>query len=610
MAILTSSVTNSTPQAVKMPLGLKLLYDALTPTLLKFKTGNISYNWDTSTSAWGQPPAYKLQTSNGFVNFGVPTGNPINGYPTIVDPGQYTTELGLAAWTQLQSFVATLPSYEMAKLVPQTQLTIMANDSSSFHAVYSELGQSTASAVVTGTITTEVYGEVITQSPVFAKFAEYQTDTRSFIEMRGSSSTPGYLGKRLLLFKSQKSVHNKQKPVGKPISMVDIFDSLSVGLATASLNSRQQNAIQHIAPSTVTVQQAMIIIRTICAGYSSTPGAYDWSITGATNFRPLQPNLSDVNVASYARKILLPDWLVENLRAFAPILAKVGRKQLGPDTGLDVIEWYPVFGLYEGEVALNYSVVPQLLLYMEAPGEIPINYLNATTNNNEQLCLAGDQLDVTITTWNTWMTTFKPYIQLNTFDYESSNSVLSSLVYTRYVVSQPEIDLTKKLPRTKSVNAPRGFALTIDKTRFHQVAPVGMSNQGTQGIVSISGNVNFIESVWSPLLTWWVLPKIVIPTYDTSVAPYRVGFMEPYEISIQSTTYNDLPRFPLLAETWVCLATLFTSTILGTPTDTQTLLTQAAKQGMGGFLGQAMADFAASVTGIPFLSSLGSLIPF
>jgi hypothetical protein len=428
---------------------------------------------------------------------------------------------------------------------------------------------------------------------------------------------------------NETRVKSKPKPIFKPIDMWDVYNSLSYILGTAVELSYKNNATSVISTCPITPQQVHVLLRVIVSAIRYKTFGQGYSYVGASNttFIPMTFSAINENMSSSIRTILLPLAFVENLRGLAVSIVNLGRasgasKDKQKFLKDQLLVFAPVFG-YLGQTQQPYNFT------LDTPGNLPLytpppvseetislpDFTDILTN--VPLAVSGLTLNAIIQQWNDWIQPLSNYMQTSTMDSEHGASALSCLTMTRYCsLTEEESQQQKTKPKTLSKNLKTKFELPenlkVVKLSVVPDAP-GLS------VVAYSANQPTADSVYTEFHARWILPKVLVDQRDAAsirlcINNWQVCFCEPYRIlsSGVSLADNTAPvAYPDINDGFKTFAQqVSTMTFNNKMTTVQLTLDKLQKEGSGGYIGQAIADFAAVTLGMPFLSQLGSLLPF
>jgi len=626
---LTSAFQSTTPMVQRLPLGMKILFDAVSPVDKNFKAGQVSYTWNTEDSGFSVTPSYLFPLGSLSYNMGVPDGtNFVEGYPALKAPSTYTDPLGENAWTEVLAFLEALgKSYNnklpMLEVVDAngTIRTQFKKDVSAFAACYAERGDSTTSPGNVGCISTELFSDTKITAPIFAKFAPYDQFNQSYSETHQFGGTVASLGARMNTFASESAVKNKFKLIMKPIDSFDIYSLLSFILASCIENSQAQDTLTPLSTCPLTPQDVYILLRTMFATYNTASWGMDYFIADKNNFRPYVFPFASAQMSELARNILMPEVLVENLRALTMTRMSAPPSFAGANAKPERTEliWVPVFGEWDDpnvDYYGNYQIGTTNLYSTVAV--TPIRLLDGyVPSQSIFIQINGSQLDKTIVAWNNWINPFSTYTKLAKFSLEGSNAALNSLLYTRYVYSadtNPTLNTAKDKKTKLKEERNERLEKIIIPNRFSgalgSITPI--ENSGIVfNTVNVSGNQVFLDSLWN-VIGSWVLPKVNFFNGTQECNGWAMAFYEPYQIRNASSLTSNFPssqvNYPDLMNIYRSAASGIVKQQYGEIAEQWQLLYKVAEGGQGSVFTQTVADFAAMVTGIPAISTIGSII--
>lgn len=457
--ILIAFMGGSTPELTQAPQWVWEFIYAIKPKTVQEKTGRISYTWNvtsggaTVTSAHVMP-SIVLVSSNGSsqnnVVFGAVTGTGINGFPELIPAGAYSADDGDRA---LQSLFQVFGPEELMPDPGQDKM-VCATDASAFAAVYPEMGVSSLSP---GGISSTHYNETFITSPLFAKFALYQSAVtgawRGWNAAGVSSGSGAYVLLRMLELSRPSHIRNKLRPRFKTYNFDEFYDVLarSVGLAMETSGKEAPGPGSVIPTCPLTPLRVQLILRqALLSIFENEFGQdlfYDEGPDAQTiPWFPFSVCQNGSNLASQGAQMRLPTVLVENIRACMRHTERVSAR-----TGSTIADVIPLLGRYDP------AVFPQLGNYTYDLGGVPTNVftvedaapfslidLSYTSGGTTHYFDANaDQYAVLVEMWNDWVVQINTLVGLSTISGEPGISALSTAFLTNHLVyDPPEIELS------------------------------------------------------------------------------------------------------------------------------------------------------------------------
>lgn len=552
----TSCMKAGTSLITEAPLWYWEIFHALKPKQVAFKTGSISYAWNIRTSgissddnefALGSGPSlYAIWWGTGA------TTNDVNGFPILGPSPPYTDELGLAAMSKLWGFF----NAREVKLVPDPGMSCtMYNDTSAFAVVYPELG---ATYFSVGAFRTTIYSERHIDTPLLAKFAEYQPNGtplyRGWQKAGLGAGSASAVGPAWLDSGKLSMVRNKFAPTVKFYNFDEIFETLSLTLAMASENLAG-SAGQTVTQCPLTCQEAQILLRQAILPFFNNDMYQDLRYDATENVIMLPftvgPNGSSVGTVD----MLLPTFLAENIRCMKSFSARVSKKF---DNA--VVLWHSVLGRPPAyALPTNYQWGIENPLYTTLPDEVSINIIDASAPYNQSIAY----LDLTRThiqqlkeTWNTWITKLSSVLsplvsvtgQKGVRALNCNLNTLHAEIIEPAPIPPPQPTPAQGKPeKRKSMERQQGHIGTdINRLRLAaSVGPVGtsyFSDVGERRVTSVEPQ----KPVAWPFLSKWILPVSFSDNTvgQTSYQAIQTFLVEPSSIGKSSAGGIGTPANP------------------------------------------------------------------
>jgi len=598
-----------------VPLGLLHFLQAIMPTNAKYKTGKIKYAFDLATTQSDMSGIMNYAGVN--YNLGVPGPKTTMtlGYGGIIPPAAYSGSVdGLAAWNAMIAFIQdTARQTPMTRLVPKSYDTFSKGDTSAFALVYPDFGGSLS----VGGPNTEVVSGLKVKIPLYSVLAQYGTLDMVPAEARVSAGSPRFCGARLITMAKEGRLHNKFKPIFKPVDFNDLWASLNYIIGTglerlSQTNLTNQSTITYECP--LTAKQAALLLRSALASLNNVASSSDITFSSVSNFIPLQFHFALANVSSIIKSWNVPFLFSENIRSLAAIASGI------PNPESNHLYYYlPVFGVYESLESYDYTWGEGLNIYKQVAEEPYFDMPTLLVNNAEYTCPVGAELSSAIDSWNVWFQQLATVIPATTFCSGTNNPALFLINSTRYTVLDrtpdgqviPSNRTSTPVPAKGSKSNSMKIIPTISRM-VRTVKSVKPASSPIEQEIAISSNLPIENEVFQ-VTNYWVLPKMRLftssrPSYQASVEGI---FYEPYHINCAcSVDEYGAPAYPLLSSKWQTFGTVGVVSPSSQPNQHLSILQKMDANGQGGFLSQIIADFAADKLNMPFLSSFGSLLPF
>lgn len=605
-----SAMQATVPTLQVAPLWYWNMVQALQPTTAPFKTSYVTYKWNLEDGIQSQIPT-PVEIMNGVtVTFGLPdlTVAKVNGFYQITTP-VYTADLGEAA---IKSLFEYWGSDGMTKMVPY-ETTSISSDTSSFAALYPEMGSSAGSE---GAMATTLYSERVIPCPIFAKFGVYQSgeDYRGWSFAGRSSGTPGYVLPRLAEFKSAKQLANRIPPIFKFFDFDEFFDVLSITLGLALERQADAGSGTLSGSCPLTPQQAQILLRQTMIPLFCNEMAQDLQQDGAQTFTmaPFSVGTNGVSVTALNNPIKLPNLFAENIRACARRTVRL------PAGDLDLV---PVLARKQSVEQLGNYSYSQGNVYSDGTGEMAIDLTSMSyidTGTTKYISPNGPPLAKYAEAWNVWITSLGNFLTpLTTPGQAPGPSALNVLTMTRHI-KYSDLQAVQGVPPvlTKGnlarVSSKKDLGLEFKYSeKVGQVKPLGTSDQFAKfGVVAVT-------STNAPLTPLWKYQRVMIlPSYVSveeaggGAIPYRQVFqVEPFKIStgaLPDDVY--LQGCPDQFSLHYQMATLDVRTELSPESEITQDFAEINRMGGGGFLTALAGAFTEDVLGIKGSKAIATAI--
>lgn len=426
----------------KLPYGFYCFLEALKPTSVHYKTGNIYYTWnvdgfDTSTLtafAAALTPSDAIATN-------------VVGWPylnNILIPSVVPAVLEASFSNLIGRMYVMRPvkgqKFQMTDIIDIEEekiITPFLNDSSVFAGVQELVG---VGAAQIGGFNIVLMHEVFIKYPMFAKFVPNNivpNTSRSF-ESSSFSAFSAFGAGRSLLSTTTYRLKNHNRVIMKPIDMGDLYIFLGSLINAAAVRVSRENLT---VPPTQTILNPLDIFILIRECVRQLKGAGDGQLTldtGPTDF--FQANYYgpyNSGPSLYAGQIDMPFAFVENLKALSAVTFSM------PTGG--VLDWVPVFGTFTGENSIAFS--DQLPHWTLPVGTFPRPYIGLPPTislfdffdvlGNSYVGTNVPNLHNVVESWNIYLNQFQSCMEITKFSPEISTNAMSVLPMTRYYASPP-----------------------------------------------------------------------------------------------------------------------------------------------------------------------------
>jgi len=631
----------------------EILY-AVKPKDGRCKTGSVSYSWNIV--ATGAPLDQVINIGSGAGSYSIflgtggtsPLPGGIDGFAVLGAVLPYTAALGQEVISLVWN---TFRSDGMGELIgdPGLDNALMAYDTSSFSVAFPEIGES---YFAQGGLRTTVYSERQIDSPLFAKFAQYQppgtASWRGWHKTHVSALSPMYIAPRLSELDSLDQIRNKTPPTVKYYNFDEFFEVLSLTLCLA-LENMAKNAIAGLGAADpggairqcpLTSQQAQILLRQAMLPKFCNYMAQDIRLQGA-NLVDLSPFVVGPNGAPPTNlNVYYPTVFVENIRACARLTSDLKSRY---NKGRAVYDILPVLARNVEQNQLgNYTYILDGIAYplytLPTAGpvpETPINIVDCSATlagptppaGTYYLDVSREALNVLAQSWNDWIQPLQAALSpLRTISSDQGVRALNCNLFTNFIVpTAPELPPVVAPPPTpgdakrKGAEVKKSYGLNLHELRKKMgAAPVPGESDYFQSMgdkSTVSNNV-VDGSIWN------VLSKFVLPVSmsagqveDAGVQAWKVFNSELYEVprsnvgGIGSALPGDnLLLWPTVYNRHLAMANLDAKMpTQDSDNEIVAFFLQADKDSRGGFLGDIVSTIAGAI-GIPGLPGIAKKI--
>lgn len=624
------------PTLSQAPAWIWMAIYALKPKVVRVKTGYISYAWSIVNNGVEvsidhvMPSTIIIQGQYDLV-LGSPTTSTFNGFPNVVPAGGYAPEDGGKA---LQSMFQI---FSPKGLMADPGMLPTGRDTSSFAAVYPELG---VSGLCPGSMVSTIYSETFIRSPIFAKFALYQSEVtnawRGWNEAGVSGGTAGYILPRLSEMNDSKAVKNKTRPRFKAYNFDEFYDVLARACGNA-LEIQNADVGLPVPECPLTPLQVQLLLRqallTVFQNELSQDAFFNAGPDGQTlPWFPFTVTSNGTNLAAQGAQMKLPTPLTENIRASSRHTEMVHTK-----FGDQISDVVTLLGRYDP------AERPMLGNYTYSKGGVPTNvFANETLlpfniidcsypgmlGTKEYFDLNADQYAILCEVWNEWIAKLSSFVGVATIAGEMGISALSTAFMTNHLVYQtpeiPQPELTQPIGKkeTTATTIPTSAKLKKEKSVKHigssmkrnmkSVNPVGGPSYFDSTYVRLTSSTYPFLAPTSKFMNCFVLPIITaVETADqeNTTSAIQSFLVEPYSRSDVATSSNvivGVSAKPALTTRHVNLAAMCVRGVLSQTSEVMLELQQLAKEGRGGFF-TFIARAVQGVTGLP-VAGLGKAI--
>jgi len=635
----------------KLPYGFYCFLEALKPTNIHYKTGNIYYTWlmdNFDTFALSSFASIKVPTN--------PFDTDIEGWPflnTDLVPA-VDNAVREASFSNLISRMYTLrpnqgQKFQMTDIIDLEEVKIITpfrNDVSVFAGVRETVGVGDGQF---GGFNLALSNEVHIDFPLLAKFVGDNVTPnleRSF-EASSFSSGNGFGAGRSLLSTTIKRLRNQNRVIMKPIDMGDLYVFLGSLVNAAAVRISKENLTIPPVQTDLTPLEIWILLRECVRQIL---GACDNQLlfdTGPTDF--FQANYYgpyNSGPSMFSSQINMPFAFVENLKALSAVSFDM------PTGGR--LDWVPVFGVFNGDNSIFNNVQLPTWSLPGAMGTFPkvlglppsIRLADMySVLDNEYIATNVPNLQNIVETWNTYLNSFQSCIEIAKFVPEVSTNSLSVLPMTRYYAAPPIVGAPgpqgeptlaqvtrrpepQRVQSAKDLSVPKPPPVVVN--RDSAISLKRKQRQLTQIVWPIQGArlKTFVCSTSNPpfnvtldaLFNTWVWPSnfsynIEVPSY--SVDYYQSLYIESHRIeSSYSRQYNNAEQVAGIdfTEYLEGVSTTWTKPAAEDSSVNSACLTELNKSGYGGFFSNVISDLVTSQLGLPpevseFVRNVSNFIP-
>jgi len=594
------------------------LTQALTPKTLKYKTGRVSLKWNVPSGDATFVPDSAFTYIGGTAALYIPQfgGGEVDGFLSLLPPTPYTNDLGEVAITQLFQFYKS----EGMNEIVSTYQTPCETTASAFAACSPEIGES--ENLTSGLVTT-VYSELSIQMPILAKFAKYQPETyRGWQRIQVSGGSPCYTIPRMIEFDpaKPKTIYNQLAPQFKYYNFDEFFTVLSFIIGSAlEQNAKTPLSGSLLPPCPLTSQQVQLLLRHTLMRRFYNHLIQDVSNSGAGAIAVVPFSAASNGLSTTTTNMMLPLLLTENIRAS-------GRKSV--QLGNSSIDYVPVLGRPFGLPQIgNFTYdTPDgsVNLYASLVGETPINIIDLSfplATPTGFITTEGETIVSLCNQWNDWIKGLSSYLTpLGDPGLEKGLNAFSNIlttVHQKYVAAPPPLPapvnggMTRQSSRKKFIGLD---PLVVKKVKVVPSNVVG-SNYFAEvyPIVLTSTNVQqdpvlkYVKNMIAPV----IIADGSLSTFSVTIAAQQIFRIEPYKVPM-----NNLPAIvgatttgsQTLLSRMLQMALFDVKAPFSDESEVVLDLTEAAKQGRGGFFSNLAGMFAEDVIGIKGAKNIANTI--
>lgn len=584
------------------------ILDAIAPTTVKYKTGNVDYSW-FNPSAEDYIPSPTLFSNEltpvlGWVNT---AGADVNGFFPIV-PGVYDAEVAEKAVQSLFNLYSE--AGPMLKRIPRKP-TMLQMDVSAYASCYPEMGGSDSSP---GGLATSLQSEVFIDCPLLAKMSYYSYNSyRGLTHTARSSGTPCYIIPRMLEFNSPNVLKNKVPPIFKFYNFDEFFETLSITLGRAMEITAANNAQAPVSSCPLSPQAMQILLRQSMIPRFCNHMTQDLSFSNSNmvGLVPLSVATNGVSITAASFPLKLPQLLAENIRACDRRLTYLRNN----DHQSDMV---PVLCRPFTALLGNYVTSTGVPVYTDVPGEIPIDIISMSANTPSgtvYLDANGGYLQGLANKFNEWITTLGSALSpLTNHAEEDGIRALSTVVNTLHVTEALPFDAlpvnaAKTLSKRPSVTS-LGKKIDVVRKVGAGVSPAATTYFQGQAPLAFTATYAPQASVYK-YLKLMILPSVVVRgDHDrNNVSLQQVNQIEPFRINetVVSDAYQSTSG-QTMYERHAAFAEQEVRTNLAPTTEFQTELDQLTKSGRGGFFTDIAGVIAGDIFKIPGAKQIAAAV--
>lgn len=334
-------------------------------------------------------------------------------------------------------------------------------DTSAFSVVYPELG---GSYLTPNAMRSTIYCERNIDSPLFAKFANYQPegteDWRGWHKAGVTGGSSALIGPALMRMEHKEEIRSKVAPIVKVFNFDEFFEVLSLSLSAAMGANLQRAGVPPPVCPLSPIQTQILLRQTIIPLFAN-ECCQDLRMSQA-NTELMLPFSVGQNGVSMGTRMLLPTFLAENIRACKAFQNRINRNN--PRTTIRVLS---VLARPATKPQLgNYTVEGGTTVYTADGNDQLVNLIDCSSVNGNQvlyLDLTRAQIGELAAIWNEWIqllsTNLSPLIEIGQTD---GVSLLKTITLTN-IQGQlnpapsgnvPVPQLTKHKSQTKFVKIP------------------------------------------------------------------------------------------------------------------------------------------------------------
>lgn len=533
-----AAMKGEAPLITQAPVWYWEIYYAIKKKQSPFKLSEVQYTWvfkpssvaDESPIPMGiGPEAYSIVLTAGL------QADEVLGFPAFAPNAPYTLDLGASAISSLWAFCQG--SNDMTKLISDPERGAYTfRDTSAFSVVYPELG---GSFNTPNALKSTIYSERNIDSPLFAKFANYQPegteDWRGWHKAGVTGGSSALIGPCIAKMESKEEMRAKVSPIIKLYNFDEFFEVLSLSLSTAMGNGVQRSGSLP-PPCPLSPIQAQILLRQTIIPLFSNELCPDLRLS-QSNSELMLPFTVGQNGVSMGTRMLLPTFLAENIRA-----SKSFQNRINADNPRTTLRMLSVLARPAQKPQLgNYSVPGGTTVYTTDGNDQLVNLIDCSSiqgNNVLYLDLTRSQIATLAATWNEWIqglsTNLSPLIEIGQTD---GVSLLKTITYTNFQGQLQQL-------ATPAPNAPQ--TITRHKSASNVVKIKGLERKMMGSGAPVPGTGYFdtvtdryttsLQIVSAPVwkyLSLWILPVAIAnpaSLEEQSMQGWSAFFIEAYRI--------------------------------------------------------------------------------
>jgi len=567
--VLASACSSTTPRAIRMPLWLAAVCNALLTKSAPMKQGIATYSYIVNVAIPSSEGIIVGPLAYGYGSPWTYASTPVvgsNGFPQCIESAVYTEANGVVAWTSLMNFMSTDTSSFMAasnKIVNWADCTECLTDVSAFCPVTTQMGGGVdgisgfgATAQSEVPIFTPFLAQLLQNNPGQPLNNRYPT------YLQNVAGDPFFLAGAATAFVPMTEWGSRNPPKFHCIDFNEFLELMALYITRLyqSWGNDATNVPASIDPAfnpvtlqcPLTLEEFSFLLRnTLMSAFRTTQPAVQalYPITPATGndnqFVAFQagPNTCSIDDTG----VLLPTPVIENVRAL------IGRR-VGAGKGAQ--HYVPVLGVYNSDV-INNNDYQVTLVIGDTPTVLNPFAAPLATNTNADLIngyssSVGSYLQIndpgrltTLTSfWNNWVTSWPSVysVPLGQMGNELGINALCSINLTRHWFNDNDTErmITPVLMKVEAVQRvpPRKVEAekvgTLEKRksakqiRFRDPRSVvpDATPYGQRNSAVVTSQSPFLSVPFTEVQNTWILP---VNNASGSTPPTSVAFYTRYQ---------------------------------------------------------------------------------